>query len=219
MVKVQGTLSERIRITLTQEIASGTLSPGERIDEQLIADRFGVSRTPAREALLRLSLEGLVELLPRRGAVVKAVTTREYIGMLEILIALESLAAKLCVRRIKPEQRSELMDALECCQKAAQEGAEDAYKDANARFHGAIYAGAHNEILASEIRRLRERLARARFHRLFSLARMRLSTVEHEAVMKAILAGDEAEAAAMMEHHISAGGNAFADVLASLPKA
>lgn len=218
MTRPRTTLSEQIRATLTQEILEGALSAGDRIDEQLIADRFKVSRTPAREALLQLSQEGLLELLPRRGAVVKAVTTREYIGMLEVLIALESLAAKLCVRRIGSGQKAALIDALENCKQAATDGEEQAYKEANAQFHGVIYDAAHNEVLVKEIQRIRERLAAARSHRLFSLARMRSSTMEHQAVMEAILAGDETAAAATMEHHISAGGNAFADVLASLPQ-
>lgn len=218
MAKTQRPLSEQIRTTLMQEILDGDLGAGERIDEQMIADRFNVSRTPAREALLRLSMEGLVELLPRRGAVVKAVTTREYIGMLEVLIALETLAAKLCVRRIRPEQKTALVEAMERCKQAAQAGEERAYHAANAKFHGVIYYAAHNEVLVTEIRRIRERLAGARSHRLFSLARMRSSASEHETVMNAILAGDEAAAGAAMENHISAGGNAFSDVLASLPQ-
>lgn len=216
--KARGKLSEQIRATLTEEIMSGTLRVGARIDEQLIADRFGVSRTPAREALLQMSLEGIVELLPRRGAVVKAVTTREYIGMIEVLIALEALAARLCVRRVRPDQMQQLIDALESCKQAALAGDEEAYKEANSRFHETIYAAAHNEVLAKEIRRLRERLTRVRRHQLFSLTRMRSSALEHEAVLNAILAGDENDASAAMENHISKGGNSFADVLASLPQ-
>jgi DNA-binding GntR family transcriptional regulator len=216
MVKSRKKLSEKIHAALAEEILSGKLGIGSRIDEQLIVERFKVSRTPAREALLQLSSEGLVELVPRRGAIVKSISTRDYICMLEVLVALESLAARLCARRISIEQKEQMMAALEQCRTAAQNSDPAAYHDANKLFHDALYTGAHNEILAKEIRRIRKRLAAARRQQLFSTARMRSSTLEHEKVFKAILAGDEQAADTAMQNHISAGGNVFADAIASL---
>lgn len=210
-------LSDKIRATLAEEILNGQIELGARIDEQLIVERFKVSRTPAREALLQLSSEGLVELIPRRGAVVKAISTRDHISMLEVLVALESLAAKLCVRRINVKQKDQMASALEQCKLAAEKNDADAYDLANKSFHEAIYAGSHNDILVQELKWLRGRLATTRRHQLFSITRMRSSTVEHEKVFKAILEGDEDAAAMAMHNHISVGGNVFADIIASFP--
>lgn len=218
MTKNRKKLSDKIYATLAGEIASGQIKAGTRIDEQLIAERFDVSRTPAREALLQLSSEGLVELVPRRGAVVKSISTRDYISMLEVLIALEALAAKLCVRRISADQKKQMAEALHQCQLAAEKNDAESYRIANQKFHDAIYAGAHNAVLAKELTWIRTRLAGARRHQLFSTVRMRSSVIEHAAVYEAILAGDEEAADKAMQSHISAGGNAFADVIASLPQ-
>jgi DNA-binding GntR family transcriptional regulator len=211
-------LSDQIRAALADEIISGQFKTGTRIDEQMIVERFDVSRTPAREALLQLSSEGLVELVPRQGAVVKAVSTRDYICLLEVLVALESLAARLCVRRASVEQKEQMARALDICRQAVENSDAASYAAANGSFHEAIYAATHNEVLIKEVKLVRARMAGARRHQPFSLARMRSSVVEHEAIFEAIAAGDEDAAYAAMHTHISAGGNAFADVLASLPQ-
>lgn len=209
-------LSDQIRTALADEIINGQLKVGARIDEQMIVERFDVSRTPAREALLQLSAEGLVELVPRHGAVVKTVSARDYICMLEVLVALEVLAARLCVRRLSAEQKEQMALALDDCRNAAEANDPDAYAAGNQRFHDVIYASTHNDVLTRELRLLRARMAGARRHRPFSAARMRSSVREHEDIFKAIAGGDENAACVAMHNHISAGGNAFADVIAQL---
>ena len=91
-------LSDKIRATLEAEIASGQLPPGSRIEEQALMDRFGVSRTPAREAVLLLSSAGLVSPVSRQGAVVSGISLSEYVATLEVLMELEGLAARLSAR-------------------------------------------------------------------------------------------------------------------------
>ena len=93
-------LSERLRESIEEEIATGKLLPGTRLDEVELATRFGVSRTPIREALRLLLGEGLVETRPQRGAVVAQVTPQRLIEMFEVMAELEAMCARLAARRI-----------------------------------------------------------------------------------------------------------------------
>jgi DNA-binding GntR family transcriptional regulator len=108
-------LSDKIREALESEITSGKLYAGCRIDEQELMERFGVSRTPAREAIQQLVTAGLVTMVPRHGAEVATLSLTEYVAMLEILIELEGLAARLCARRMPSARRQELQAALKAC--------------------------------------------------------------------------------------------------------
>src|SRR5438445_9744730 len=92
--------SEAIRSVLEEEILSGKLPGGAQIDEQQLVERFDVSRTPAREALIHLAAAGLVTLVPRQGAVVSSITLRDYVALSEILVQLEALATQLATRRM-----------------------------------------------------------------------------------------------------------------------
>ncbi|MBL4907248.1 MAG: GntR family transcriptional regulator, partial [Sneathiella sp.] len=100
---------------LEQEIVTGSLKPGTRLDETILADRFGVSRTPVREALTRLAASGLVEIRPRRGAVVATITLKDLMNMFEVMANLEAVCARLAARRITPEEKDELVASHALC--------------------------------------------------------------------------------------------------------
>lgn len=100
--------SERIRLALADEITSGMLAPGTQLDEQQLGDRFGASRTPVREALRQLAAEGLVEMRPRRGAVVAAMTAERVFEMFELSAEIEALCVRLAAWRMTPLERSAL---------------------------------------------------------------------------------------------------------------
>ncbi len=118
-------LSDKIRATLEAEIGSGQLPAGSRLDEQALMERFEVSRTPPREALLQLTSAGLVtSVRPGTAPWWPGCTLPDYVAMLEILVELEGLAARLSARRMPAEQRGVLRDAAQACETAAQ--AEDA---------------------------------------------------------------------------------------------
>ena len=99
--------ADALRDRLEQDIVTGALRPGERLDEQSLAARFGVSRTPIREALMQLATAGLIELQPRRGAFVASLSLRDVIERFEVMAALEGACAALAARRITESERLE----------------------------------------------------------------------------------------------------------------
>lgn len=209
--------AETIRSAIEHEILSGKLPSGSQIEEQQLIERFGVSRTPAREALIQLSSAGLVTLVPRQGAIVSSISLRDYVAMSEILVQLEALAARLAARRMTTPERLALEAAFQSCATAATDGKSDAYRRANDEFHGILYDGSRNEILARQIRTMRARMRGMQDFRFEQPARVRASLEEHRAVLEAVSNGDENGAADAMVRHISAGGNVYADMIASMP--
>ena len=111
--------ADALRDQLEQDIVTGTLRPGERLDEQGLAARFGVSRTPIREALMQLATAGLVTLRQRRGAFVASFSLKEIIERFEVMAALEGACGALAARRITDGERRELLEAHEACRREA----------------------------------------------------------------------------------------------------
>jgi DNA-binding GntR family transcriptional regulator len=212
-------LSDKIRATLEAEIESGLLAPGARIEEQALMDRFEVSRTPAREAVLQLMSAGLVSLVPRQGAVVSGITLSEYVAMLEVLMELEGLAARLSARRMAIAQRHELEKAAQACEKAAKAQDARTYAEVNRQFHEIIYDGSRNEVLARQLRAMRARMRHPQTSMFDRPNRIRNSMAEHNGVLAAILSGDEEAAYRLMTGHISSGGNVYADAIATMTPA
>ena len=119
--------ADALRDQLEQDIVTGAFRPGERLDEQALAARFGVSRTPVREALMQLATAGLVTLQERRGAFVAALGFKEIIERFEAMAVLEGACAALAARRITDEERGKLLEAHEACARQAAGGNPDAY--------------------------------------------------------------------------------------------
>ena len=197
-------------------ILTGDLPPGARLDEVSLATRFEVSRTPIREALMQLAASGLIDLRPRRGAVVAEVGPRQLVEMFEVMAELEAMCARLAARRANAEDEARIKGLHESCARAAADLDEDAYYYENEVFHEAIDAAAHQTFLSEQTRALRKRLKPYRRLQLRARGRVRNSFDEHEAVVRAIL-GHNAEAAAdAMRAHVVVQGERFSDLLASL---
>jgi DNA-binding GntR family transcriptional regulator len=207
-------LSDRIRESLEAEIVSGQLYAGCRIDEQELMERFEVSRTPAREAIQQLATAGLVTVVPRHGAVVATLSLTDYIAMLEILTELEGLAARLSARRMPATQRQVLKQAIQACEEAAARDDSPAYERANRWFHETIYDGSLNDVLARQLRLMRLRMRHPQRSLFDRPNRVRNSLTEHQAILSAILSGDEDAADRAMTGHISSGGNVYVDAVA-----
>jgi len=126
-----GLLSDRIRNALTDAISSGELAPGTTLDEQQLADRYGASRTPVREALRQLATSGMVEVRPRRGVIVRHVTADEVMDMFETMAELEAVCVRLATYRITPLERSRLLRIHEASQAAVEHDDVDAYDALN----------------------------------------------------------------------------------------
>lgn len=213
-------LSDKIREALEEEIISGKLYAGCSIDEQELMERFDVSRTPAREAIQQLATAGLVEMVPRHGAVVATLTLTEYVAMLEMLTELEGLAARLSARRMPAALRRDLQASFQACEQSAAKDDSVAYEEANRWFHQTIYDGSLNEVLARQLRQMRLRMRHPQRSLFDRPNRVRNSLAEHQDIMKAILDGDEDAADRHMCRHISSGGNVYVDAVArgSVPR-
>ena len=207
-------LSGKIREALEDEINSGKLFAGCRIDEQELMERFNVSRTPAREAIQQLLSAGLVIMVPRQGAMVATLSLTEYVAMLEMLTELEGLAARLSARRMPAALRKDLQESVRACEEAAARDDAVAYETANRWFHETIYDGSLNDMLARQLRLMRLRMRHPQRSLFDRPNRVRNSMAEHQAIMQAILAGDEDAADRAMCMHISSGGNVYVDAVA-----
>ncbi|HEX9789665.1 MAG TPA: GntR family transcriptional regulator [Kiloniellales bacterium] len=206
-----------MRLRLEREIFSGALLPGERLDENGLARRFGVSRTPVREALLQLSSAGLIEMRPRQGAVVAAITVQQLLQMFEVMAEMEALCARYAARRMGPAERQALERAHKACVELARRRDPERYYEANRVFHELIYSGTRNAYLEETTRTLRNRLSSYRRFQLHQAGRVANSLSEHDAVVTAILAGDADRAAEAMRAHVAVQGEVFTDLVSMLP--
>jgi DNA-binding GntR family transcriptional regulator len=205
------TLAEELRLQLADEIVRGVLGPGTALDETELARRFGVSRTPVREAIRLLAASGLVEARPHRGAVVAHPGADRLLGMFEALKELEALCSGLAAERMTGAERGELERLHEELAVQTRAGDPQQYYEINLTFHMAIYAGSHNAYLAELTEATRARIApfsRAQFRTLGRLAK---SHVEHATVIEAILRGDRDGAMAAMRDHIETVREAYVD--------
>ena len=211
-------LSERLREAIEEEIATGQLLPGTRLDEVELASRFGVSRTPIREALSLLLGEGLIEPrpLPSRGAVVANIGPERLCEMFEVMAELEAMCIRLAVRRITPAQQVALEAAHEACREAARSADSDAYFYANEAFHYAIYAASRNQFLIEQASLLQRKLRTYRRLQLRVRNRVQKSFEEHQAIVDALRDGDAAMATKRIRDHVLVQGERFADLVSSI---
>jgi DNA-binding GntR family transcriptional regulator len=213
---VTGRRSEHLRETIEERIATGEYLPGMRLDETELAEEFGVSRTPIREALIQLDSEGLVEMRPRRGAIVVEVSAQRLCEMFEVMAELEAMCARLAARRITPEEEAELLAAHQASKETVNSGDPNSYFYLNERFHHLIYAASHNQFLIEQALQLQRRLRPYRRMQLHVRDRVRVSFDEHNEITEAILNGDSERAANALRDHVTVQGERFSDLIASL---
>lgn len=202
--------SERVKLALEDEILAGTLESGARLDEKSLAERFGVSRTPIREALTALTQTGLVEQWPNKGCTVSSFDPVNVLEWFEVMASLESSCARLAALRLTRDQAAEIRAALLACETAAQSDDPDEYYRQNERFHDAIYAACTNEPLMELTRRQRARLRPYRRVQLQTIGRLNRSLEEHAKLADGILTGDAEVAASRMWEHVMAQAHDYA---------
>jgi DNA-binding GntR family transcriptional regulator len=196
-------------------ILAGELAPGMRLDEQALAQRFEVSRTPVREALRHLASTGLIELRPNRGAFVKTVTPEELEEMFVAMAELEATCARLAAMSMTPVERRGLQRLHERMGEMAMQNLVQDFVAANETFHTMVYAGAHNTFLEEATLTLRRRVAAYRRAQFRTAGRLARSHAEHDAVVKAIVSAEPARAHAAMLHHVDLVEASFEKLLAS----
>lgn len=204
---------KRIRSALIEAIESGELMPGDAVDEKALALRFGVSRTPVREAMLTLAAQNLVRIVPRSGMHVYAPAAAELVSILEALSEFEAVVARLCALRMDPEQRERLQRLADATRQAAAQGDRHGYETENRHFHDALYEGCGNVVVVEQVQQLRLRLSSFRRRVRDQPGRLQSAAAEHDAVVAAVIGNEAEQASRAMREHILAKGRAFADML------
>jgi DNA-binding GntR family transcriptional regulator len=213
----RGGRAQEIRAVLQDEIESGKLAPGATLDERVFAQRFGVSRTPIREALQQLAARDLVRIAPRQGVSVARLSINQIRGIMESVGELEGLVAKLAARRVDNDLRNNLSQALAIGQHAAKKADPAEYAVANTAFHEAIYAGSRNPYLSELIRTARRTIQRYRIRDFHNKTQISNSFKEHVQIAQAIQDGDEEHATQAMLLHTPSGSTGFSEFLARVP--
>ncbi len=188
--------------TLRRAILKGELEPGERLMEIALANRLGVSRTPIREAIRKLELEGLVIMIPRKGAEVARITEKDLRDVLEVRMSLEKLAIELACDRITEEDEKDLQTT---CQEFADSlKSEDltTIAEKDVAFHDVIFRATRNARLIQILNNLREQMYRYRLEYLKDTQMHQRTVEEHQQILDAIVRKDKDEAVKLIEKHI-----------------
>lgn len=203
-------LYQEVAERLRQRIFAHELTPGMWIDEQMLAEQYGISRTPLREALKVLASEGLVELKPRRGCYVTEISRQDLDDIFPLMAMLEGRCAAEAVKHAKTADFTALKTIHENLESAARDGRIDAFFEANQAFHKKIQELSGNRWLLSVIQDLRKVLKLSRLHSLSLEGRLQQSLDEHRAILAAMLSGDAARAERLMHDHLLSGREALA---------
>ena len=212
-------LYQEVAERLRQRIFAHELTPGTWIDEQKLAEQYGISRTPLREALKVLASEGLVELRPRRGCYVTEISRQDLDDIFPLIAMLEGRCAAEAVKNAKPADITALKEIHERLESAARDGRIDAFFEANQEFHKKIQELSGNRWLLSVIQDLRKVLKLSRLHSLSLEGRLQQSLDEHRLIMAALSANDATRAEKLMHDHLLSGREALAKMDAKAPKA
>ena len=207
------THTDIIRNTLENEILSGVLPPGAALDEEKLAERFAVSRTPVREAMLQLLQNGLIEKESRRSARVMKLDLHRLIQVFEATSELEGLCARFAARRITRSEIEELKDVHQRSQKALADGETKEYATLGREFHYLVIKATHNDVLVETTNKI---ALHTRPYRRFQVGRiegMRANNKDHTAILEAIEAGDEDTAYDLMRRHVTVQGDVLAEYI------
>ena len=195
--------------TLREAIINQTLKPGERLMEIQLADEMGVSRTPVREAIRKLELEGLVVMVPRKGAYVAGISMKDIHEVYELRSALEALAASLAAVRITDEELEEMERQMVREAKETEENNLQGIVSIDTTFHDLLYQAAHNQRLVQFINILQEQLQRFRAATLSRPGRSKYALEEHKNIVEALANKDAKLAAKLATEHIENAENAM----------
>ena len=195
-------LREVVCETLRDAVRRGVLQPGERLMEIQLAEELGVSRTPVREAIRKLEMEGYVIMMPRRGTYVADLSIRDVNEVFEIRTSLESLASGLAAERITEDELEKLQRLLVEIGAHIQNGDMESIVRTDTEFHDLLYQASRNKRLVGIISNLREQLTRFRTTSMSYPGRLKATLEEHRNIVEAIAQGDEKAARKAAEHHM-----------------
>ena len=200
------TLRERILETIRDAIMSGALKPGEKVAEPELAARFGISRTPIREAFRQLESEGYLTVIPRKGALVASFSAKDVEEFYAIKSILEGYAARKACSRLSAREINKLEGINEKLREIADEGDVRHFFKVHNSFHDMFIRGADNEKLHDMIAALMQKFQRLRLASLSKPGRMLISVEEHEKIIEAFRSRDAVLAETLVQKNAEYGG-------------
>lgn len=196
-------LRSRVFQQLEQSIVDGVYRPGQSLTEKQLCEELGVSRTPLREALCQLELEGLVEFVPNKGAVVLGIGQQDIDDIYAIKLALDRLSASLATQRATPEELTELEEIINLTEFYVAKGMLDKVVELDFRFHDTVCKAGKNRPLRSMTSNFNRFVKMARHRSLSKPGRTSLMLTEHRAILSAIASGDVQQAERLAQEHIN----------------
>ncbi|MGQ9558623.1 MAG: GntR family transcriptional regulator [Desulfurispora sp.] len=206
-------LREMVFESLREAIIQGRLKPGERLMEIQLAEEMGVSRTPVREAIRKLELEGFVVMVPRKGAYVAGISVKDIVDVFEVRAALEALAAGLAAERATEEELEELERSLVQISEVTGREDIDALVETDINFHELIYRACRNERLVQILTHLKEQITRFRTTSLSQPGRSKHAVEEHRKIVEAISDRNVELASTLAREHIENAEQSLLNVL------
>jgi len=197
-------LSEKIAFTIRNNIIKGIIKPGERLVEPKLSEMLGISRTPIREALRLLEMEGFIEIIPRRGAVVTTLTRRDIDDIFIIKMKLEPLASKLAVQYLEKNDIDKLKELASKMEAGSAKGVTQLI-NWNYDFHNIFIYKCNNERLIKMLEGLQQQFKRATVYSFTTEGRTREVGDEHQELIAAFEAKDEASVEKIVETHVYNG--------------
>lgn len=195
-------LHEQVAQRLRQMLVEGRIAPGAKLNERELAEQLNVSRTPLREAIKMLAAEGLVELLPNRGAIAVSLGESDVLDTFEVMAGLEAMSGELAARRITDEELAEIR-AMHYEMMAAYTRRDlSAYYSLNSRIHSAINAAAKNPVLLTVYTQVNARLQALRFRSNQDGEKWKRAVKEHEKMIEALAARDPAAMREVLLAHL-----------------
>ena len=208
--------ADKLISDIRNEVSSGILKPGDQLEVTALAERFGVSRTPIREAIRTLVESGVLETRPRKGSFVRVLSAKQLLDLFQVAAELEGMACRLAALSLTKENVEAIERGLAKCTQAAEAQNNAEYAMANLDFHTAIHNASGNDWLIEQLRQLQINLNSYRTMPYKIRGRLNKSTDEHKIICDAILSGDGEHACNLMRDHMMLQGKRLPSIIATL---
>ena len=208
--------ADKLISDIRKEVSSGILKPGDQLEVNALAERFGVSRTPIREAIRTLVESGVLETRPRKGSFVRVLSAKQLLDLFQVAAELEGMACRLAALSLTKESVEAIEHGLAKCTQAAEVQNNAEYAMANLDFHTAIHNASGNDWLIEQLRQLQINLNSYRTMPYEIRGRLNKSTDEHKIICDAILSGDGEHACNLMRDHMMLQGKRLPSIIATL---
>ena len=208
--------ADKLISDIRKEVSSGILKPGDQLEVNALAERFGVSRTPIREAIRTLVETGVLETRPRKGSFVRVLSAKQLLDLFQVAAELEGMACRLAALSLTKENVEAIERGLAKCTQAAEVQNNAEYAMANLDFHTAIHNASGNDWLIEQLRQLQINLNSYRTMPYEIRGRLKKSTDEHKIICDAILSGDGEHACNLMRDHMMLQGKRLPSIITTL---